>query len=574
VLVLMQLQGARVRATMRRHDGRGGLLALVPVVLSVAGLSLLLYWLLPQPPALHYALFEQPGTPTYDDAQWQARAQQQAGQHPTAGGGQGAGGSGSVGGNGGGSESHGAGPAGGDAGLSREPLLSLSGAGEPQPPRRLMRVESPQPVWLRTLVFDHFNGESWSRSAGSDRYYQLPQQRFERQPGSADPVLRQRIEIVAEMDGVLPLTPVVHRIQLPSRVLRSDHLGALYLPGQLQPGLTYLVESTASSLDGRVLHSTRYEPATGTADYLQLPASAAALCPAAEALAAGREPVAAANAIEEYLLHQVATVSPGGSASLEAALQAGQMAPMQKLSAFVLMLRCLGTPARLVSGYRTGLQHPLTGAYEIGSDDAVVWAEAGLPALGWARFSVSERGASPADPRWLERSLAYVERRLQWADTGPVQRLMLQGAAALLRLAITLRNGIQQAPLLAGALLLLLLTLPLLLWRYRRPLGDWLLEWRLRRRLRRQPELASIHLFAALESWFARRGQRRYPQETAQRYGRRLALDNPWLGDLAPLLQAFDRTRYAQQPDPLPSQQALLFWRQFRAQAREGGWNL
>ena len=113
--------------------------------------------------------------------------------------------------------------------------------------------------------------------------------------------------------------------------------------------------------------------------------------------------------------------------------------------------------------------------------------------------------------------------------------------------------GIQQAPLLAGALLLLLLALPLLLWRYRRPLGDWLLEWRLRRRLRRQPELASIHLFAALESWFARRGQRRYPQETAQRYGRRLALDNPWLGDLAPLLQAFDRTRYAQQPDPLPS---------------------
>ncbi len=55
-------------------------------------------------------------------------------------------------------------------------------------------------------------------------------------------------------------------------------------------------------------------------------------------------------------------------------------------SALVVMLRHLGIPARLASGYATGELIPQTGAYRIRNRDAHAWVEVYFPTYGWIEF--------------------------------------------------------------------------------------------------------------------------------------------------------------------------------------------
>lgn len=55
-------------------------------------------------------------------------------------------------------------------------------------------------------------------------------------------------------------------------------------------------------------------------------------------------------------------------------------------SAMVVMLRHVGIPARLASGYATGELIPQTGAYRIRNRDAHAWVEVYFPTYGWIEF--------------------------------------------------------------------------------------------------------------------------------------------------------------------------------------------
>lgn len=50
------------------------------------------------------------------------------------------------------------------------------------------------------------------------------------------------------------------------------------------------------------------------------------------------------------------------------------------------MLRSLGIPARLVTGYAANDYNPLTGYFEVRRLDAHAWAEAYFPEYGWVTF--------------------------------------------------------------------------------------------------------------------------------------------------------------------------------------------
>lgn len=64
-------------------------------------------------------------------------------------------------------------------------------------------------------------------------------------------------------------------------------------------------------------------------------------------------------------------------------------------SALALMVRSLGIPARLVSGYRGGTWDEADRAYTITNDMAHVWMEAYFPGVGWITFDPSPRSAEP-----------------------------------------------------------------------------------------------------------------------------------------------------------------------------------
>jgi transglutaminase-like putative cysteine protease len=62
-------------------------------------------------------------------------------------------------------------------------------------------------------------------------------------------------------------------------------------------------------------------------------------------------------------------------------------------SAMAVMLRTLGIPARLVTGFQSGIYNPLTDLYVIRASDAHSWVEAWLPGRGWMTFD-----PTPPDP--------------------------------------------------------------------------------------------------------------------------------------------------------------------------------
>jgi hypothetical protein len=59
-----------------------------------------------------------------------------------------------------------------------------------------------------------------------------------------------------------------------------------------------------------------------------------------------------------------------------------------------VMLRTLGIPSRVATGFQSGTYNPITGWQVVRASDAHSWVEAWLPTSGWTTFD-----PTPADPR-------------------------------------------------------------------------------------------------------------------------------------------------------------------------------
>jgi hypothetical protein len=62
-------------------------------------------------------------------------------------------------------------------------------------------------------------------------------------------------------------------------------------------------------------------------------------------------------------------------------------------SAMAVMLRSIGVPARIATGFQSGLYNPITGLWVIRASDAHAWVEAWIPGNGWSTFD-----PTPPDP--------------------------------------------------------------------------------------------------------------------------------------------------------------------------------
>jgi hypothetical protein len=88
-------------------------------------------------------------------------------------------------------------------------------------------------------------------------------------------------------------------------------------------------------------------------------------------------------------------------------------------SAMTVMLRTLGIPARVVTGFQSGTYNPLTGWQVVRASDAHSWVEAWIAGLGWTTFD-----PTPPDPDDLDRQIVLASRmeesgrslRLRWFE--------------------------------------------------------------------------------------------------------------------------------------------------------------
>jgi transglutaminase-like putative cysteine protease len=86
-------------------------------------------------------------------------------------------------------------------------------------------------------------------------------------------------------------------------------------------------------------------------------------------------------------------------------------------SAMAVMLRTLGIPARVVTGFLSGVYNPMTGWQVVRSSDAHSWVEAWIPHRGWMTFDPTPADPSPPSASLWSRAVLVLDAADQfWQD--------------------------------------------------------------------------------------------------------------------------------------------------------------
>jgi transglutaminase-like putative cysteine protease len=266
----------------------------------------------------------------------------------------------------------------------------------------------------RGVALDYFDGHAWTLS----RRRRAPLGR--RPAGEVEPggipgrghLLTQEVFLEPIGTDTLFAVPRAMRVRAPAGVVLVDDMGALSLP-HAASRLEYTVESVVG---GRVLERLG---SAAQGRFLQLPPVAPRIAALAREITRGSTgPAAAARALTEYLrrdfkytltLERTTTLEP-----LEDFLFARRAGNCEYFaSALAVMLRSIGIPARVVTGFQRGEWNPYGEYFLVRMSDAHAWVEAHVAGAGWLTFD-----PSPRDERvtatWGGASLFLDALRLRW----------------------------------------------------------------------------------------------------------------------------------------------------------------
>ena len=82
-----------------------------------------------------------------------------------------------------------------------------------------------------------------------------------------------------------------------------------------------------------------------------------------------------------------------------------------------VMLRTLGIPSRVVTGFQSGVYNPMTGWQVIRASDAHSWVEAWIEGRGWTTFDPTPFDPSGGEPGLLSRLSLLTDTASQfWND--------------------------------------------------------------------------------------------------------------------------------------------------------------
>ncbi|MEO6104376.1 MAG: DUF3488 and transglutaminase-like domain-containing protein [Pseudoxanthomonas sp.] len=212
-------------------------------------------------------------------------------------------------------------------------------------------------------------------------------------------------------------------------------------------------------------------------------------------------------------------------------------------SAFVVLMRAAGIPARVVTGYAGGVRNPIGDYWVVRKMDAHAWAEVWLPQRGWVRTDPTAAVAPERIYDTLEDRIgagAASGALAQLARFGDVSDWMRRGwnnwvlgfnAERQQRLLQSF--GVRHLDGQRLALLFSMSALLALAWM------AWLLA---RGERQRDPLLRAWH---KLGLRYARRGLAREMHESAVSWAERVARDRPQSAALIPLSRRFADARYA-----------------------------
>jgi hypothetical protein len=300
-----------------------------------------------------------------------------------------------------------------------------------------MRVEFPDQrtpftelsrVYFRGGAFDKYNGRAWGNSFGRRRMVEtLRDGSFKvtgnpKPVGAQGPVLRQEILIEALDTPVLFGVSFMDSVKGNFPFLQADGMGGVRLAYPPSMRFPYSVLSIPDRLleEDRAASSFTYPPSIKK-QFLQLPKMSPRVAELARAVTQRVEaPYEKVRAVEQHLRRSYRyslDVGPDLSPSpVEDFLFTRKTGYCEHYAtAMVVMLRTLGIPARLVTGFLPGEWNDFGNYYTVRQQDAHAWVEVYFPRSGWITFDPTpETDASVPLPLWAKAGKMLDSVRLKW----------------------------------------------------------------------------------------------------------------------------------------------------------------
>jgi transglutaminase-like putative cysteine protease len=284
------------------------------------------------------------------------------------------------------------------------------------------RVRAPQASLWRAETFDTYDGTLWTNA---DDRTEPVEQGFDtgsyepgRDAGQAATLgtneVTQTFYIDTPQPNVLFAAANARTVYFPSGGLQVDRSGSIRSPIALDRGLVYSVVSDVPVNDAGSLRLTNGASPPGlAARYLQLPDT----LPVRVRALALRITAGATNdydraaAIQAWL--RANTVydlnvprDPEGVDAVDHFLFDTRRGFCEHIaSSMAVMLRSIGVPTRLVTGYGPGERNPFTGYFEVKQSDAHAWVEVYFAGHGWVAYDPTF-GVPAADPGVASRFMA------------------------------------------------------------------------------------------------------------------------------------------------------------------------
>ena len=305
-----------------------------------------------------------------------------------------------------------------------------------QDPQVVMRVELPDQsavgkdhFYMRGLAYDQYNGQSWSHSGASRRSLNLVAEGtflarpFGHRPSDGLPeTIRQDILLETLDTAVLFAAPFAELVSGEFPALQADAMGGLHLLSPPSSRIRYSVTSHVPQVAASErTSSTLAYPDTIRAHYLQVPPGTQQVAALAHrVIRQAATPFDQTLAIQQHLLENYRYSLESATVTLDHPLEEFLFARKtgyceHYATAMVVMLRTVGIPARLVTGFLATEWNEYGGYFTVRQRDAHAWVEVYFPHSGWITMDptpTNNTGLSTS--RWEPLSRLAESVWLQW----------------------------------------------------------------------------------------------------------------------------------------------------------------
>ncbi|MDP8921963.1 MAG: DUF3488 and transglutaminase-like domain-containing protein [Chloroflexota bacterium] len=273
----------------------------------------------------------------------------------------------------------------------------------------VLKIESPLSRYWRTMTYATYTGQGMvAGDVHGDRFEADQSLPLPFEAGEAREELVQTITVLAPQSNLVFAADAPVRVSVPTLVEWRDQQAdpaVVRLAQMLQRGQQYTVVSLTSVASEAQLRAAGSDYPPGIEKYLQLPDTLPdrVRTVAAEVTAGGPTAYDKALAIEAYLrnlTYETHVAPPPADRDWVDYTLFDQRTGYADsyATAMVVMLRTLGIPSRVVTGFAPGTFDENEAAYIAYESDAHAWVEAFFPRLGWINFEPSNLRALPFRP--------------------------------------------------------------------------------------------------------------------------------------------------------------------------------